>query len=49
MQTMYTYKELLTGFRKGHRNGNWSKLSRLGEGVIQGFALVLEGSRCGNK
>jgi len=26
---MYTYKELLTSFRKGLRNGNWRKLSRL--------------------
>jgi hypothetical protein len=26
---MFTYKELLTGFRKGQRNGNWRKLSRL--------------------
>ena len=26
---MFTYKELLTGFRKGLRNGNWRKLSRL--------------------
>ena len=29
MQMMYTYRELLTGFRKGQRNGNWRKLSRL--------------------
>ena len=26
---MFTYKELLTDFRKGLRNGNWRKLSRL--------------------
>jgi hypothetical protein len=26
---MFTYKELLTSFRKGQRNGNWRKLSRL--------------------
>jgi hypothetical protein len=26
---MFTYKELLTSFRKGLRNGNWRKLSRL--------------------
>ena len=26
---MFTYKELLTSFRKGLRNGNWGKLSRL--------------------
>jgi len=26
---MFTYQELLTGFRKGLRNGNWRKLSRL--------------------
>jgi hypothetical protein len=26
---MCTYKELLTSFRKGLRNGNWRKLSRL--------------------
>jgi hypothetical protein len=28
MQT-FTYKELLTSFRKGLRNGNWRKLRRL--------------------
>jgi len=26
---MYTYKELLTSFRKGLRNGNWRKFGRL--------------------
>jgi hypothetical protein len=26
---MFTYKELLTSFRKGLRNGNWRTLSRL--------------------
>ena len=26
---MFTYKELLRDFRKGLRNGNWRKLSRL--------------------
>ena len=26
---MFTYKELLAGFRKGLRNGNWRKLSSL--------------------
>ena len=26
---MFIYKELLTSFRKGLRNGNWRKLSRL--------------------
>lgn len=26
---MILYKELLTGIRKGLRNGNWRKLSRL--------------------
>jgi hypothetical protein len=26
---MFTYKELLTSFRKGLRNGNWRKLRRL--------------------
>ncbi|OEU57325.1 MAG: hypothetical protein BA871_16430 [Desulfuromonadales bacterium C00003096] len=26
---MYTYKELLTSFKKGLRNGNWRKLRRL--------------------
>ena len=26
---MFIYKELFTGFRKGLRNGNWRKLSRL--------------------
>ena len=26
---MFTYKGLLAGFRKGKRNGNWRKLSRL--------------------
>lgn len=26
---MSMYKELLTSFRKGMRNGNWRKLSRL--------------------
>jgi hypothetical protein len=26
---MFIYKELFTGFRKGQRNGNWRKLSRL--------------------
>ena len=29
MQMMFTYKELLTSFRKGLRNGNWRKLNRL--------------------
>jgi hypothetical protein len=26
---MFTYKEIRTSFRKGQRNGNWRKLSRL--------------------
>ena len=26
---MFTYKELLTSFKKGQRNGNWRKLHRL--------------------
>jgi hypothetical protein len=31
---MYTYKELLTSFRKGLRNGNWRKLSRLEKALV---------------
>ena len=32
---MYTYKELLTSFRKGLRNGNWRKLRRLEKALYQ--------------
>jgi hypothetical protein len=31
---MFTYKELLTSFRKGLRNGNWRKLSRLEKALV---------------
>jgi hypothetical protein len=31
---MFTYKELLTNFRKGLRNGNWRKLSRLEKALV---------------
>ena len=32
---MFTYKELLTSFRKGLRNGNWRKLRRLEKALYQ--------------
>jgi len=31
---MFTYKELLSDFRKGQRNGNWRKLNRLGKALF---------------
>jgi hypothetical protein len=31
---MFTYKELLTNFRKGLRNGNWRKLGRLEKALV---------------
>jgi hypothetical protein len=31
---MFTYKELLTSFRKGLRNGNWRTLSRLEKALV---------------
>jgi hypothetical protein len=31
---MFTYKELLRNFRKGLRNGNWRKLSRLEKALV---------------
>jgi len=31
---MFTYKELHTDFRKGLRNGNWRKLSRLEKALV---------------
>jgi hypothetical protein len=41
---MFTYKELLTSFRKGLRNGNW-EATPIRAGVSQGCAMVYEGSR----
>lgn len=35
MQQMFTYKELLASFRKGLRNGNWRKLSRLEQALYR--------------
>ena len=32
---MFIYKELLTSFRKGLRNGNWRKLSRLEKALVR--------------
>ena len=32
---MFIYKELLTSFRKGLRNGNWRKLSRLEQALVR--------------
>ena len=32
---MFTYKELLRDFRKGLRNGNWRKLSRLEQALVR--------------
>jgi hypothetical protein len=32
---MIIYKELLTGFRKGLRNGNWRKLRRLEKALVR--------------
>ena len=32
---MFTYKELLRDFKKGLRNGNWRKLSRLEKALYQ--------------
>ena len=32
---MYTYKGLRTSFRKGLRNGNWRKLSRLEKALVK--------------
>lgn len=31
---MFTYKELLTSFRKGLRNGNWRKLRRVEKALV---------------
>jgi hypothetical protein len=31
---MFTYKELLTSFRKGLKNGNWRKLNRLEKALV---------------
>jgi hypothetical protein len=32
---VYTYKELLTSFWKGQRNGNWRKLSRFAKALYR--------------
>ena len=40
---VFTYKELLTGFRKGLRNGNWRALSRLEKALVMaslGYAKI---------
>jgi hypothetical protein len=45
MQMMYTYKELFAGFRKGQRNGNWRKLSRLEKALYRAslwYSMVRE-------
>jgi hypothetical protein len=39
---MYTYKELLTSFRKGLRNGNWRKFSRLEKAYLLNKRWALE-------
>ena len=35
MQMMFTREELLRDFRKGQRNGNWRKLSRLEKALFR--------------
>jgi len=32
---MFTYKELLTSFRKGLRNGNWKRLRRVEQALVR--------------
>ncbi|MEA2075241.1 MAG: hypothetical protein U9O85_05860 [Euryarchaeota archaeon] len=40
---MFTYKELLTSFRKGLRNGNWRKLRRLEKALVRASLWYTKG------
>jgi len=40
---MFTYKELLTSFRKGLRNGNWRKLRRLEQALVRASLWYTKG------
>ena len=42
MQT-FTYKELLTSFRKGLRNGNWHKLRRVEQALVRASLWYTKG------
>jgi hypothetical protein len=40
---MFTYKELLTSFRKGLRNGNWRKLRRVEQALVRASLWYTKG------